>query len=105
TTIHWLSFEESWADGSEEDNAALGVSGGLYAYGDGCADFVWDAATRCLSGTLCEIDPPDYENWGVAVGFDFNNTGETGEPPDTKMPWDAAGQDVIGLAWEVSGTA
>src|SRR5690606_21836556 len=104
TTIHWISLEESWADISEPENAALGVSGGLYAYGDDCATFTWNDATRCLSGTLC---PPgeEFENWGVAVGFDFSNTGEEGEPPNTKMPWDAAEQEVIGLAWEVSGNA
>jgi hypothetical protein len=104
TTVHWLSFDESWADISEPENAALGVSGGLYAYGDGCADFDWDPITRCISGQLCSPGP-DYENWGIALGFDFSNTGEEGEPANTKMPWDAAAQDVIGLAWEISGTA
>lgn len=102
--IHWLNFNESWAEASDPDNAALGISGGLYAYGDECATFTWDDETRCLSGTLC--DPgEEFENWGVAVGFDFNNTGEEGEPADTKMPWNATAQEVIGLAWQVNGTA
>lgn len=104
--IHWLSFDDAWADSSVPENAAVGISGGFYVYGDDCAmpSVEWDPEGRCVSGTLCSSGA-EYENWGVAVGFDFHNTGEEGEPPNTKFPWDATEHDALGLAWTVSGVA
>ena len=54
-------------------------------------------------GNLCSPGA-DYANWGMAVGFDFHNTGDEGTPPNTKLPWSANAQGAIGLSWELSGT-
>lgn len=97
---NWLTL---LADGAPPDlgvNAKLKINGVFYAYGDGCATLHWDAATRCVSGDLCLSSE---SNWGVAVGFDFNNSGATGMPPDTKHAWNANAVGVKGLAW--SGTS
>jgi hypothetical protein len=102
--IHWLSFDGSWADPASDPNGPLQISGSMYAYGDGCATVAYDMATRCVSGVLC--DPgPDFANWGMAIGFDFHNTGAEGSPPNTKMPWNAPSVGGVGVAWQVSGTA
>jgi hypothetical protein len=102
--VHWLSIEGSWADISAEPNGALGISGALYAFGDSCAQITWNEATRCVTGSLC--DPgANFENWGIAVGFDFHNTGAAGVPPNTKMPWNAGTVNARGVAYEVTGTA
>jgi hypothetical protein len=53
---------------------------------------------------LCDAGP-SFENWGVAVGFDFNNTGPSGEPPDAKLLWDPRDVSAQGVAWSVSGDA
>jgi hypothetical protein len=102
--IHWLTFDGSWADPSSDPNGPLQISGSMYSYGDGCATVAYDMATRCVSGVLC--DPgPEFANWGMAIGFDFHNTGAEGTPPNTKMPWNAPGVGAVGVAWQVSGTA
>jgi hypothetical protein len=81
--VNWLSFDGSWADPSVGANGALGVSGSMYSFGDSCATVSYDEATRCVSGTLC--DPgTDFANWGMAIGFDFYNTGDDGTPPNTR---------------------
>ncbi len=104
TGINWLSLDGSWADPAAGVNGALNISGAVYAYGDACASVNWDPDTRCVSGTLCEPGS-DFANWGMAVAFDFHNTGESGTPPDTKMAWDANAVGAVGVAWQVSGTA
>ena len=102
--VHWLSIEGSWADISAEPNASLGISGALYAFADSCAQITWDESTRCVSGTLC--DPgATFANWGMAVGFDFHNTGAAGTPANTKMPWNAGAVGARGIAYQISGTA
>jgi hypothetical protein len=104
TGIQWLSFDGSWADLAAEPNGALNISGSVYAYQDACAQVTYDAATRCVSGTLC-APGADSANWGMAVGFDFHNTGEEGTPPNTKLRWNATTAGAIGVAWQVSGSA
>jgi hypothetical protein len=85
-------------------NGALGVSGSMYAFGDDCASVSYDEATRCVSGTLC--DPgADFANWGMAIGFDFYNTGDLGSPANTKYPWSAVAVGAQGIGWVVSGYA
>ncbi len=102
--INWLTFDGNWADPEAGVNGDLNISGVLYTYDDGCATVNWDPTTRCVSGTLC--DPgADYANWGMAVGFDFHNTGEDGTPPETKFAWSASSVGAQGVAWQVSGYA
>jgi hypothetical protein len=102
--ISWVTFEGDWADPALAANSSLNISGAIYSYTDGCATATWDAATRCVYGTLC--DPgADFANWGMAVAFDFYNTGMDGDPPDTKLVWDANAVAATGLAWRVTGTA
>jgi hypothetical protein len=102
--VTWLELERDSAPGSADVNAELGIEGSFYAYGDACASLEWDAATRCATGKLCAAGL-DYENWGVAVGFDFKNTGASGEPPNTKLLWDPRDAGVKGFAWRVTGDA
>lgn len=101
---NWLSIVEDWADPATPPNDTLGISGVFYAYADDCALLSWDPVTRCVSGTLCEPGA-DYANWGIAVGFDFRNTGENGDPPDTKLLWDPAAVGAKGVAWRITGSA
>lgn len=104
--VTWLALEGNRAPGSEAVNDELGIEGSFYAYADACVSpsLSWDESTRCVTGTLCDAGP-DFENWGVAIGFDFNNTGSSGEPPDTKLLWDPRDVSAQGLAWSVSGSA
>lgn len=102
--VAWLSFDGNWADIGVEPNASLNVSGVLYAYGDSCATINFDPDTRCVYGELCEPGE-DFANWGIALGFDLHNTGEYGDPPETKFAWDANAVGATGLAWQVSGYA
>ncbi len=100
--VNWLLFDGDWADLSASPNGELNISGALYAYGDSCATVDWDPATRCVSGEIC--DPgPDYANWGMAVGFDFHNTGDEGSPANAKLTWDPATVGATGVAWQISG--
>lgn len=101
---NWLTVDEDWADPAAEPNSSFGISGVFYAFADSCAELNWDPLTRCASGRLC--DPgPSYSNWGVAVGFDFRNTGELGTPPEAKLAWDATAVNATGLAWSLRGRA
>jgi hypothetical protein len=102
--VTWLSLEGSSAPQNDAANAALGVNGAFYAYGDDCATLVWDETTRCASGKLCTAGA-DFENWGVAVGFDFHATGASGEPPDSKLVWNPDDAGVRGVTWRIRGTA
>jgi hypothetical protein len=102
--VTWLSLDGSAAPSSDAGNAALGIQGAFYAYGDGCATLVWDETTRCASGNLCTAGA-DYENWGIAVGFDFHATGSSGEPPDSKLVWNPDDVGVRGVAWRIRGAA
>jgi hypothetical protein len=102
--INWLTINEDWADPADTPNGGLNISGALYAYADACATLSWNPVTRCASGTLC-TPGASYENWGIAVGFDFHNTGANGTPPDTKMTWNPATVGAVGVAWSISGSA
>jgi hypothetical protein len=102
--INWLTINEDWADPADAPNGALNISGSVYGYADGCAALTWDKATRCASGVLC--DPgASYQNWGVALGFDFHNTGESGSPPNAKLTWNPQDVGAIGVAWSIVGSA
>jgi hypothetical protein len=96
---NWLVFDGNVALETTEPNGSLGVNGVLYGFTDGCATMTWDPATRCATGNLCVWSAT---NWGVAVGFDFYNTGETGSPADTKYPWSAAAVQASGVAWSAT---
>ena len=102
--VTWLALEGSAAPASDAGNAALGINGAFYAYGDDCATLVWDETTRCASGRLCTAGA-NYENWGIAVGFDFHATGTSGEPPDRKLVWNPNDVGVRGVTWRIRGTA
>jgi len=102
--ITWLSFEGSAARAMSAPNSELGIDGILYGYSDSCATLSWDKATRCATGTLC-APGASFANWGVAVGFDFNNTGDEGMPANTKRVWNPSEHGVRGVAWELTGTA
>jgi hypothetical protein len=102
--VTWLELNGSTAPASSATNAALGVEGSFYAYSDGCSELAWDDLSRCASGMLCapELSP---DNWGIAIGFDFHNTGPDGTPPETKLTWDPNDFGARGVAWQVRGTA
>lgn len=100
TGTNWLTLVADGAPPDQGVNPKLKINGVLYAYGDGCATVNWDPGSRCVSGELCLSSET---NWGVAVGFDFNNSGATGTPPDTKHAWNANAVGAKGLAW--SGTS
>lgn len=104
TGISWLSLVEDEAPATTEPNHELDIQGYFYAYADDCADVSWNPKTRCLSGRLC--DPNVYSDaWGVAVGFDFRNTGTNGTPPDTKLLWNPNAVGARGIAWNITGSA
>ncbi len=102
--VTWLALDGELAPASLEPNAELAIDGRLYAYADDCATLDWDPETRCATGTLC-IAGPNFQNWGVAVGFYFKATGPDGTPPDTKYTWNPTTAEVRGVAWRISGTA
>lgn len=99
--VTWLELQGSEAPNSLPPNGDLHIAGQFYAYADSCAELHWDAASRCATGQLCESR--GGENWGIAVGFDFNNTGEQGEPPNTKLTWDPREVGALGVAYEIGG--
>lgn len=102
--ISWLSLSASQAPGTDEPNRELGIQGYFYAYADSCAEMHWDPVSRCVSGRLC--DPNIYADaWGVAVGFDFRNTGALGSPPDTKLLWNPDAVGARGVTWRMTGIA
>jgi hypothetical protein len=102
--VAWLELFGSQAPGSSESNRALGVRGSFYAYSDSCAELSWDESTRCASGKLC--DPTlNADAWGMAIGFDFNNTGEDGAPPNAKLTWNPNDVGALGVSWRVTGSA
>lgn len=103
-SVTWLTLVESQAPSTEPSNDALGINGKLYAYKDDCAVLDWDPATRCATGRLCTAGG-NFENWGVAVGFDFHATGPEGSPPDSKLVWDPERAGVRGVTWRISGNA
>lgn len=105
SSVTWLELTGSLAAATGSNNSELGIDGSLYAYGDDCAVLTWDAASRCASGKLCSSYPPAFENWGVAVGFDFRNTGAAGNPPNTKRVWDPRQVGALGVAWRIRGNA
>jgi hypothetical protein len=99
--VTWLALQGSEAPASEEPNGDLHIAGRFYAYRDDCADLHWDEATRCATGQLC--DPLNGENWGIAVGFDFSNTGEEGVPANAKLTWDPRDVGALGVAFKIGG--
>ncbi|HET7544445.1 MAG TPA: hypothetical protein VFK05_31455 [Polyangiaceae bacterium] len=102
--ITWLQLSGSKAPSSSTTNAALGIEGSFYAYGDGCSALVWDGSSRCASGMLC--DPQQtLDNWGIAIGFDFRHTGAEGTPPYATLTWNPDDFKAHGVAWRVRGTA
>jgi len=100
--VNWLTLVADGAPPSQGVNGALNVNGVLYAYGDGCATLSWDPTSRCVVGNLCLANSL---NWGVAVNFDFNNSGATGVPANTKYAWNANTVGAAGLAWQAIGQA
>jgi hypothetical protein len=97
--IRWLTLDGALAGGASEPNATLGIDGKFYGYADSCAlsYMTYTASSRCLSGTLCDTGT-NFENWGVALGFDFLNV------DGVKYVWDPSAVDAIGLAWVISGS-
>jgi hypothetical protein len=95
--VNWLGLSSDAAPQTLGPNGKLGINGVFYTYGDGCATINWDAPTRCISGELCLASAA---NWGVSVGFDFDNTGDSGNPPNTKLAWNATSTGVTGFAWQ-----
>jgi hypothetical protein len=102
--VTWLTLVESQAPSTAPANDALGIDGALYAYKDDCAVLDWNPATRCASGRLCTAGA-NFENWGIAVGFDFHATGPDGSPPDSKLVWNPDKAGVRGVTWRISGNA
>lgn len=99
--VSWLTLQGSEAPASEEPNGDLHIAGRFYAYADDCAELHWDDAARCATGQLCA--PLNGENWGIAVGFDFNNTGEEGG--NAKLTWDPREVGALGVAFKIGGEA
>jgi hypothetical protein len=102
--VTWLSLEGDLAPASLEPNGELAIDGRFYAYADDCATLNWDPETRCATGTLCAAGP-NFQNWGIAVGFYFDATGPDGTPPDTKYTWNPTTVGAEGVAWRISGDA
>ncbi|HYQ17142.1 MAG TPA: hypothetical protein VEQ58_15325 [Polyangiaceae bacterium] len=100
----WLELTGDRAPDADATNHQLHVDGAFYAYADSCAQLSWNETTRCASGKLCDpsLEP---DAWGMAIGFDFRNTGANGTPPDTKLLWDPREVGATGVSWKVSGTA
>lgn len=103
-SVTWLELSGSTAPSSSATNAALGIEGAFYAYGDGCSTLVWDDEARCASGMLCAPEV-SLDNWGIAIGFDFRNTGPEGVPADTKLTWNPNDFSARGVAWRIRGNA
>lgn len=101
--ITWLELQGSEAPESQPPNGELHIAGQFYGYDDGCAELHWDEASRCATGRLC--DSLGGQNWGIAVGFDFHNTGEQGAPPNTKLTWDPRDVGALGVAFKIGGEA
>jgi hypothetical protein len=102
--VTWLSLEGNLAPASLEPNGELAIDGRFYAYADDCATLDWDPETRCATGTLCAAGP-NFQNWGIAVGFYFDATGPGDTPPDTKYTWNPTTVGAEGVAWRISGDA
>jgi len=102
--VTWLSLVGSQAPSTDSTNASLGINGAFYAYKDDCATLKWDEATRCASGQLCTAGA-NFENWGIAVGFDFDATGPEGTPPDSKLVWNPLRAGVRGVTWRIRGSS
>jgi len=92
---NWLSLNGDRAPSTAGVNGKLGIEGVFYAYADACstAAMTWDPNTRCISGTTCAADT-DGVNWGVAIGFDFNNVASV------KHAWNATTAGVTGITWK-----
>lgn len=101
--VEWLSFVNSDAPSTLSPNGALGINGVVYGSADSCAVFNWNPLTRCATGTLCNAN--NGENWGVALVFDFKNTGPSGTPANTKQLWNPNDVGALGVAWEITGSA
>ncbi len=96
----WIAFDGALAEPTVYPNSAMGISGLIYAYSDGCASMNWDPETRCVSGTLC---PPgaDYSNWGIGLYFDFDYNPYS----NAKRTWNPEQFGAAGMAWVVNGEA
>jgi hypothetical protein len=99
--VTWLALQGSEAPADEAPNGDLQIAGRFYAYADDCAELHWDEAARCATGQLCES--LGGLNWGVAVGFDFDNTGAQGSPANAKRTWDPREVGALGVAFEIGG--
>jgi len=100
-SVVWLTFDSAQANSITSPNGSLGINGVLYAYSDSCASVSFDPQTRCVAGYLCDVGS-QFENWGVAIGFDFVNTGTTGAPPNAKLTWNPTTHNAIGVTWHIS---
>ncbi|HEY3253320.1 MAG TPA: hypothetical protein VGJ91_05210 [Polyangiaceae bacterium] len=98
--VNWLGLVEDAAPSDYGVNGKLGIEGVFYAYADPCSTdgMSWDPTTRCISGTMCAQDSQGV-NWGVAIGFDFNNV------DSVKHAWSATTAGVTGIAWSTTGTS
>lgn len=96
--VNWLTLVEDAAPSTVGVNGKLGVEGVFYAYADPCSttSMSWDPLTRCITGTMCAADSTGA-NWGVAIGFDFNNVASV------KHAWSATTAGVTGIAWSALG--
>jgi hypothetical protein len=97
-----LTIVENYAASDDAPNGTFGISGLFYAFADACVTptLVWDETTRCMSGTLCSPSVnSDY--WGATLAFDFNYDFVS----EAKLTWDPVAYGVIGVAWEIQGTA
>ncbi|HYQ26604.1 MAG TPA: hypothetical protein VER04_05270 [Polyangiaceae bacterium] len=92
---NWLSLSADAAPSTQGVNGKLGIEGVFYAYGDACStpSMFWDPNIRCISGTMCAADANGV-NWGVAIGFDFNNLASV------KHAWNATTAGVTGITWK-----
>jgi hypothetical protein len=100
-SVVWLTFEGAEANAATLPNGSLGINGVVYAYSDSCASVSFNPLTRCVSGTLCDVGS-SFQNWGVAIGFDFVNTGSAGAPPNAKLTWNPTTHNALGVAWHIT---
>ena len=103
-TVKWLSLARDRAPSNMEPNTSLGIEGRFHITKDPCASATFNPDTRCISGTLCDATS-NWDDWGVALLFDFYYSLPTASPANATYRWDPTAHAAIGVTWRISATA
>ena len=101
-SIVWLTLEDDQGKSTSSPNDSLGINGKFYAYSDSCASVTLRSAHALCSRVHSAMSVVPFENWGVAIGFDFVSTGSTGVPANAKLVWNPNDHNAVGVAWQIS---